>query len=411
MVGAQLWASYHLRQARAAMERYRTNEATSHLRDVLSIRSRDPEALLLAARAARRQSAFEDADHFLDRYQEVRGNDDRELQLERVLLRLERGEIDSVSKYCQSLIARDDPATPLVLEALAKGCLRTYRSQQAEMFVKEWLQRQPDNPHALLLQGQVLDLTTRTHDAIASYRSALQIDPELEEARLRLCNALMGLGLTAEAGPHLKYLHQRMPDNLMVRVLLARVYDRAGETEAAEKLIDGVLARQPHFPPALAERGKLSLRANRGEEAEKALREAVALEPGDYSARYQLIRCLETLGKSEEAQREQTRWQQMEDDLKRIQEISTVRMEQNPHNPDLHYEAGMISLRAGAPSEALRWFQSALREDPNHAPTHKALMEYYQRMGDHARAREHRQKAGLPEGSSPAPSARDAKRS
>jgi predicted Zn-dependent protease len=410
MLGAQLWGSYHLRQARAAMERYHTNEAFPHLHNALSVRSRDPETLLLAARAARRQGAFVEADQFLDRYQAVRRNDDPDLERERVLLRLERGEIDSVSKYCQTLVERDDPATPLILEALAKGCLRMYRPQQAEAFLKEWLKRQPDNPQALLIQGQIFELANRQHDAIASYRNALRIDPELEEARLRLCNALMNLGLAGEAEPHLKYLHQRFPDNMMVQVLLARAYDRGGEPEAAEKLIDDALARQPHFPPALAERGKLSLRANRGEEAEKALREAVALEPGDYQSRYQLILCLEKLGKSDEAQKEQTRLQQIEDDLKRIQEISTVQMQQNPHDPQLHYEAGMISLRAGSIGEALRWFQSALREDPNHAPTHKALAEHYERMGDRGRAREHRQKAGLPEGGSPAPSAKDAKR-
>ena len=397
VVGVYLWASHELRQARAAMEHYHTDEAYPHLHAALTIWPRDPETLLLAARAARRRGLFDEADHFLDHYQDVRGNDDPDLVLERVLLRLERGELDSVSKYCQALVERDDPAAPLVLEASAKGCLRMYRPQQASAFLKDWLTRQPDNPQALLIQGQLYELLNGQHDSIASYREALRVDPELDEARLRLCSGLMGLGLTTEAQPQLEYLHRRFPDNLMVQVLLARVYDRAGEQEKAEALVESVLARQPHFSPALIERGKFALRADRNEEAERALREAVALEPGDFQARHQLYLCLEKLGKSDEAQKEQERMQQIEDDLKEIQQISTVKMQQYPHDPELHYKAGMIALRAGSLAEALRWFQSALREDPHHVPTHKALAEHFQRIGDHVRAREHRQQAGLSE--------------
>ena len=68
----------------------------------------------------------------------------------------------------------------------------------------------------------------------------------------------------------------------------------------------------------------------------------------------------------------------------------TMEIQRAPHNPNLHYEAGMIALRAGAIQDALRWFESALREDPNHAPTHRALAEYYQKMGELGRAARHR---------------------
>jgi tetratricopeptide (TPR) repeat protein len=395
MIGVNLWASYHLRLARAALERYHTREAVPHLRDVLTIRSRDPEALLLASRAARRGGALDEADRYLDQYQEVRGPEDAALLLERVLVRVERGELDSVSNFCRAHIEQDDPATPLILEALARGYLRMYRPREAERSLEEWFRRQPDNPQALLIQGQVFDLETRHHDSIASYRRALTVDPEMEDARLRLCEALMQLGLMSEAEPHLKYLSERIPENLMVQVHLARARDRLGQSEEAEKIIDAVLARHPRYPPALAERGKLALRAGRADEAEKWLREAVALEPGDYQAHYQLSLCLEKNGKPDEAQKEQAQLQQIEEDIKRIQSISMGEMQQRPHDPDLHYQAGTIALRAGAVEEGLRWLHSALRENPNHVPSHKALMEYYQRIGDFRRARQHREKAGV----------------
>src|SRR5579885_2432931 len=73
MVGTYLWAAYHLRAAREAVERYHTHEALSHLQACLTVWPRDPETLFLAARAARRTGEFDWADHYLDQYQELRG--------------------------------------------------------------------------------------------------------------------------------------------------------------------------------------------------------------------------------------------------------------------------------------------------------------------------------------------------
>jgi Tfp pilus assembly protein PilF len=70
----------------------------------------------------------------------------------------------------------------------------------------------------------------------------------------------------------------------------------------------------------------------------------------------------------------------------------------------------MISLRAGAAEEGLRWLNSALKEDPHYAPAHKALADYYQRHGDFNRAAQHRQKAGGKDAGTPATPAEGRKR-
>ncbi|HTU16594.1 MAG TPA: tetratricopeptide repeat protein [Gemmataceae bacterium] len=396
VAGVMLWASYHLRTGRAALQHYHTAEAIPHLQAALAVWPNDPETLLLAARAARRSGSFDSADHLLDSYQEMRGEDE-DLTLERVCVRAERGEPDSVSKYCRSLIEQDHAASPLLFEALAKGELRGYQPHKAEKLLEEWLQRQPDNPQALLIQGQVYDLEMRQADAVKSYRAALTADPTLDEARLRLCDGLMQLGSVEEAEPHLEYLSRRIPNNLMVQVYRARIQDRLGNGAEAERMLEAVLARQPRFVPALVERGKLAWRAGQTAEAEKRLRQAVEREPGDYQAHYQLFLCLEKNSKHDEAQKEQERLRQIEQDLKEIQAIAGGAMEQSPHNADLHYQVGMISLRAGSVEEGLRWLHSALKEDPNHQRAHQALMEHYQRIGDLGRAREHRQKLAAAE--------------
>ncbi len=391
IAGVWLWASYHLRAGRAALEHYHTGEAVTHLHAALRVWPRDPETLLLAARAARRAGHFEVADQLLDRYQEQR-KDDEGLALERICLRAERGEPDSVSNYCRTMAQQNDPAAPLLFEALAQGFLRVYQPSKAEMVLNVWLEQEPENPQALYIMGQVYEIESRSADAIRTYKAALKVDSSLDQARLRLCDALMLLGSFDEAKPHFEYLRSRLSDHPKVLVSLARIEDREGHPEEAERILDRALTLQPNYAPALLDRGILALRAGQFAEAEKYLREAVRLDPSDYQAHDRLAFCLEQNGKGAEADKEREHIRQMEKDLHDIQNLSKGELEQRPHDPNLHYQIGMISLRAGAVKEAMRWFHSALREDPNHQGAHKALMEIYQSNGDTAKAREHRQK-------------------
>jgi predicted Zn-dependent protease len=391
VAGVWLWASYHLRAGRAALERYHTGEAITHLAAARMVWPRDPEILLLAARAARRAGAFEAANRFLDLYQEQR-KEDPELILERICLRAERGEPESVANYCRTLVEQKDPAAPLVLEALAQGYSRIYQPHQSEALLNIWLQLQPDNPQALHIQGQIYELETRHADAIRSFRAALSADPTFDESRLRLCDSLMSLGSFDEAQPHLEFLSRRLPGSSTVLVYLALIQDRQGHGEEAERILDAVLARHPLFGPALLERGKLALRAGQFAAAEKYLREAVQQDPSNFQAHDRLAFCLEQNGKLAEVDKEREHMKQMEQDLFEIEAVAKGQLEQTPHNADLHYRIGMISMRAGAVTEGLRWLNSALKENPNHQGAHKALMEHYQRIGDAVKAREHKQK-------------------
>ncbi len=389
--GMWLWASYHLRAGRAALERYHTGEAVLHLQSALKVWPRDPETLLLAARAARRSGQFDAAEHFLALYQEQR-KEDEALTLERICLRAERGEPDSVANYCRTMVEQNDPSSPLLFESLAQGYARIYQPRKAEMILDRWLEQDPDNPQALFILAQIYDMETRQSDSIRTFRAVLTADPTFDEARLRLCDALIHLGTYEEALPHLEYLRSRLPDNPKVQVYLARVQDRRGNSEEAKRLLDAVLARQPNYAPALLDRGIMALRDSQFAEAEKYLREAVQQDPSDYQAHDRLAFCLEQNGKPVEADKEREKIKQMEKDLQDIQSIVRGQLEQSPHDADLHYKIGMISLRAGAYPEAIRWLNSALKENPNHQGAHKALMEHYKSIGDTGKAREHQQK-------------------
>jgi tetratricopeptide (TPR) repeat protein len=399
LAGIHLWAMYHFRAGRAAVERCHNREAQRHLNACLRVWPHNPDTLILAARTARRMGAMTEADSFLDACHGLKGDDD--LALERLLLQAARGEGDRVQKVCLAMVKDNHPATPLILEALAYGYITMYRLQEASFALTVWMDRQPDSPQAYLLRGILYTYADRVDDALADFRHVLELDPEHDEVRLRLASALLDRGQGAEALPHFEYLRQRMPDELTVQVGLARCKDLLGQQAEAAQLLDEVLSRRPDYADALAERGKVAMRAGDLDAAETWLRKAAILEPGDYQLHYQIHLCLTQNGKEEEAREEEQRLKQIDADLKRIRQIVTHDMGLAPHDPALHYEAGMIALRTGEYREAVRWFESALREDPKYVPAHLALAQFYAQVGEAAKAAQHRDQARQAEAGKP----------
>jgi tetratricopeptide (TPR) repeat protein len=394
VAGQQVWAYRHFQAARLAVEKYHNDEAREHLDACLRAWPDDAETLLLAARVARRVQAFDRADDYLGRYRRLRGEDD-DLILERVLLRAARGDVEGVGRFCRTLIDQGHPDMPLVFEALTAGYVRVYRLREAETCLALWLERQPDDCQALFYRGLVRELQTRQQDAIADYRRVVELDTGHDEARQRLAGCLVDLTQASEALHHLEYLHRRRPEDPLVVVDLARCRDLLGEQAEAEKMLDDLLARQPRFAPALTQRGILAARSGQFAKAEDWLRQSSAISPGDYQTHYQLSLCLRHRDKVREAKDLEVHLKDLESDAKRLREIVMRDMPLNFHNASLHQELAMIYLRAGASQEALRWLESALREDPGHVPTHQTLALYYQRMGQRGRAVRHLELAGL----------------
>ena len=256
--------------------------------------------------------------------------------------------------------------------------------------LKKWLERQPNNTQALLFQAELYAEISRRDDVIAICQRILQLDPQHEVARLRLAMVLMESSRYQEAAPYLDQLQQRQGDNLSVLVLWARCLDYLGRRAEALQRLDEILAKHPHFAPALAERGRLAVLDGQLADAEPWLREAVALEPGDHQSRYNLALCLLQNGNEVEAEKEQRQLQKLEFDLKRLRTILTKETSQKTTDPSLHYELAMILLNLGQTEVALQWLHRALQEDPQYVPAHRVLAEYYARIGNQERAAYHR---------------------
>ncbi len=367
-------AWYHRCVARAQLQRYHTPQAIRHLHICREIWPRDPEVLLLAARAARCTRSYGESERFLRMYREVRGQDEAH-DFEKLLL-LAECRTDEATELCWSHVENAHADTPLILEALTRGYLRQYRLNQAQFCLDLWKKLQPDHPQILYLEGLLcLDYLYDRFVAEDRYRRVLESDPDHEEARLGLAVALLMGNNFAEAAEQFERVLQCQPDNLRVRTGLAECRAGLDQNDEALRLVEDVLAQQPGFPAALSLRGQLALKSGQWTQAESWLRQAIRRNPMDHRARYSLILCLERNGQ-EEARRERRRLQQMEEDLERYKEIVTKEIVQRPTDPALHCTLGQLLLRSGQHEGGIRWLQSALRLDPHYAPARQAITDY-----------------------------------
>jgi predicted Zn-dependent protease len=389
LAGPYLYAAHGWHMAERALARHRPREAAKHLDRCLQVWPRSPEVHLLAARAARLLDDSAAAEHHLTECQRLEVKPSEASLLEWALQQVESGEVERLDEFLRARAKADPSQADLVWEALAAGYLRLYRFYEAMHCLEKCLEHGPENVRALYLRGQAWERVHAYPKAVADYSQVVARDPDHDSARLRLANCLLENGEPAEAVPHLEHLRGRRPDDPEVLVRLAFAWDALGKLGPSLELIDRVLAVHPDLPSALTARGRLAFEAERLAEAEHWLRRAIAANAYDRAAHYALQQCLEQQGKQVEAEAEKKELKRVEETITRLIEIANRLMPRRPHDPTLHHELGAIFLRMGKDDLAVRWFHSALGQDPDYRPAHESLAEYYGGTGDAERAAWH----------------------
>jgi tetratricopeptide (TPR) repeat protein len=395
LVGRQIWAAYHFHAAGLAMARRDFDQAGAHLAKCLEVWPNSAEAHFLMARAARRAGKYDEAETHLHRARELHWAAEA-LDAEHAMLKAQRaesGEQRDVQPLLLHWIEQGHPDSVLMLEALVQGYMKTYFLPAAVQCLEMWLERQPDDPQALLWRGDAWERLHRYEDALVDYQRVVDLAPDRDDARRKLAEGLLQAHRAREAEPHFESLHERHPGDAAVLLGLARCHLEMGQTDQARRLLDELLAAQPGDGLALGERGKLELDAGRPDEAERWLRKAVTVVPYERTLVYCYVRALDQQGKQEEAALWTARLDRIDDDLKRISEVMRT-IHAVPNDPAPRHEAGVILLRNGQEQEGLRWLANALQQDPNYRPTLEFLAEYFESHGQPEKAAQHRRRAG-----------------
>jgi arylsulfatase A-like enzyme/Tfp pilus assembly protein PilF len=200
-------------------------------------------------------------------------------------------------------ILRDNPRMTDVWDVTAKAYWRLGREDEAIAAAKQGLKSNPGSSVlALTVANFALD-AGRLDDAQQHAQLALQSDPP--RAHQVLAGVFLARGDLADAEKEAR-LATTGGDRAAAFVTLARVLKQAnrfGEALAAADEAQHFIAseKKPPFAGLAFLRGDLLARLGRNEEAERALKEEIALSPADPRAYESLIVLLLSEGRSDEA--------------------------------------------------------------------------------------------------------------
>ena len=153
----------------------------------------------------------------------------------------------------------------------------------------------------------------RFADAVGAFRRALEKDPSLLPARVNLAIAHLYVPDIPAARLAAEDALKVAPDAPQPNYLLALIARSEGRAEAALPYVLKVLEKDPRDLGANVTLGQVFLQTRQYEEAAAAFRVALAAEPYNVSAAYNLGVALTRSGKREEGQEAMARFQKLRD--------------------------------------------------------------------------------------------------
>jgi type IV pilus assembly protein PilF len=382
-------AGYLWHQRRAARDDLAAGhpaEARARLDLWLSVWPWDEDGHLLAARAARLSGDRGAAEDQLNRCLRLHGGATEAVQLEFLLLRAQRGELDAVAPALIDLVEKGHPESPAILETLGIAYGQCLRYRAALACLTRWVELSPDTARAYQWRGWVLERLNRPRPAAEDYERALELDPDLTPVRLRLAEMLVEDNRVPDALPHLERLSRQAPDDPEVAGRLGLCRYEQGRVDEARRLLERAVARRPDDAPLLIGLAKIDIAEERGAAAEQRLRKVLRADASDTEARFRLVAALRLQGRTRDAAAAQQEYDRYKAWVDRINKL----LGEVPDSPTAgaadYAEIGELLLRVGRDRQGLYWLRQAVERDPASAPARKALAEYYETHPEEAPA-------------------------
>ena len=163
---------------------------------------------------------------------------------------------------------------------LGLSALMQNRHADALAYLDGALRTERVNPQLHFMSALCHGALGRVEEAIASYRRALQYQPEFVEARANLAYLLEHSGRMEEAADCYRRALALAPDEWVALNRLGYCERILGQAEASIATLGRALAVNPRSAPTLNEMALSLLQLERRDEAIARLREAVAADPG-----------------------------------------------------------------------------------------------------------------------------------
>jgi tetratricopeptide (TPR) repeat protein len=388
--GACWYAHHQWQAAQAALAADRPEEARQPLAFCLRVWPSSLEVHLLAARVARQSNDLEDAEAHLNRCLKLNRGATEEVQLEFLLLRVQRGELEQVAPALVALVEKDHPESPHILETLARAYMHRLAYRPAHACLSRWIELCPDKAKPYHWRGWVHERLDQVQEAMKDYQQALDRDPDLFVVRVRVGELLLEDNKTVEAFRHLQRLINQFPERPVVKARMGQCRYLMGEHEEARRLLLEAVPDLPRDPYVLLHLAKLDLQGGRLAESERWLRRALEVDPTDSEAHYLLASALQGQGRSTEAAAARAEHQKMKQLLSQSNKLLRDEAQYPSKDAARPCEIGTLLLQMGKESLGLHWLNEALQREAGHQPTLKALAEFYEKKGEWEKATRHR---------------------
>jgi predicted Zn-dependent protease len=395
LLGGSYWyACDQLEAARQDRTEGRYDEARRRLWFPLLVFPRSAEVHLEAARAARLAGDLDEADAHLRECMKLQGGASEDTQLEYLLIRAQSGEEDEVAPALVDLVEGNHPERTAILSTLASAYMRHLRYGPAYTSLTRWIKDSPDSARPYLWRGWVLERLNNSRAAMKDYRRALELEPDLTVARLRVAEMLLEEHKPLEALPHLERLRRQHPDRADVQARLGQCLYLQGKKGEARRLLEAAVKEMPNDPPLLLHLGLLDLDDGRPADAERWLRRALKADPADTVAQYNLVRSLQQQDRTREAVAALARYEKHKALTEKANHMLQEEAKHPTTDPAPAAQIGSVLLSIGQEKHGLYWLDQALTRDPACRQAHRALAEYFDRKGDRRQAAYHRRWLG-----------------
>jgi len=229
----------------------------------------------------------------------------------------------------------------------------------------------PKDPRVWRTLGAIFLENVKYEQARTAFERSLALDRSQQEVRLQLAETLLKLG-EAEAAKRELDRCEGMVSREKHAELLSESFRIKGDIEGLRKVVAVGLAEAPENPALLTQQATIDLADGQEDLALIKLDRAAKADPYRSQTFYQRGLVLRRLGREADAALDNERAASL---AKSLVEMSTLNDQaaQNPQDPEVRYQLGLVCIKLGKPELAASWLRAALACDPKHESARKQL--------------------------------------
>jgi len=317
---------------------------------------------------------------------------DEAIETFRAILKMDAQSVKALDGLTKALIAekrytaaiaelKNAPPDEVLQLNLAVAYSKNDNSDEALKTLSALVKRHPAYAQGHFNMGAVYVQQNRYGEAAQEFHEAMRLDPSDDVAALSYIKALVVLAQFDTAEPIIRSYRERRPHDFDSLYFSGIVEKGLGNNAEAEKFLRQALAIDPNYFDARYNLGFVLARLGRPAEARPELEAALKLSPDSSKARFQLASVLRALGLKEEANQELSVFEQQKKEG--VQE-DVAGVKANQANAD---------LQSGDPQKAAALYRESIAQDPGNARTYYDLALALDQMADYRGEREALEKA------------------